>query len=75
MTWIMRGVGFVLLCAALLGATPATLANDTASEAANVVALIEKMFPKSTVIGDKETDGATPAWPVYQLNQVIGYAY
>lgn len=37
--------------------------------------LIEEMFPKSTVIGDKEAQATIPAWPVYQLNQIIGYAY
>lgn len=37
--------------------------------------LIEKMFPKSTRIGEKVVEGGIPAWPVYQLNQVIGYAY
>ncbi len=47
----------------------------TRAEGGNLVHLIETMFPKSTVIGAKEIDAPIPAWPVYQLGQVIGYAY
>ncbi|MEO1081270.1 MAG: 4Fe-4S binding protein [Pseudomonadota bacterium] len=76
LTYIMRCAGLALLLAAVL-VTPVTLADDdnVGEAGSGVVALVEKMFPKSTVIGDKETDAVTPAWPVYQLNQVIGYAY
>ncbi len=70
----------LFLTCLMLVLTPArsALAADderAATEGSGVIALIEKMFPRSTVIGEKESDAATPAWPVYQLNQVIGYAY
>lgn len=37
--------------------------------------LIQTMFPKATVIGDKTADPAAPLRPVYQLNEIIGYAF
>ena len=38
-------------------------------------ALIQGMFPKATLIADKDQLGPFPAWTVYQLNEVIGYAF
>ncbi|MGI9284966.1 MAG: hypothetical protein ACR2P1_06225 [Pseudomonadales bacterium] len=35
--------------------------------------LIKELIPKVTVIGDK--DEVFPVWPVYQLNELIGYAF
>ncbi len=35
--------------------------------------LIKQLFPKATVIGEKEKD--FPVWPIYQLNELIGYAF
>ncbi|NHN39758.1 4Fe-4S binding protein [Pseudomaricurvus alcaniphilus] len=34
---------------------------------------IQAIFPSATVIGAKQQ--ATPVWPVYQLNELIGYAF
>ncbi|MCY0963690.1 NosR/NirI family protein [Parathalassolituus penaei] len=36
-------------------------------------AWIQELFPKATRIEDKQTD--FPVYPVYQLNQLLGYAY
>lgn len=65
--------GCVLLVFLLL-----TSLAPQAQEAAgggNLLSLIGGMFPKATVIGDKEVDAPVPAWPIYQLNELIGYAY
>ena len=62
----------VVVC---LFVSSALSAADTPEEPADLKHLIERMFPKSTVIGDKETGVSVPTWPVYQLNQIIGYAY
>jgi NosR/NirI family nitrous oxide reductase transcriptional regulator len=70
-----------LLCQLLLALVLALPASPSLAQAEDnagndsIAGLIEKMFPKATVIGEKETDAATPAWPVFQLNQIIGYAY
>ncbi len=34
---------------------------------------ILRLFPKATVIGDKQT--SPPVWPVYQLQELIGYVF
>ncbi len=34
---------------------------------------ILELFPKATVIGDKQT--SPPVWPVYQLQELIGYVF
>ena len=65
----------VLLLAAMVTTSWASADENTGAPAADLAHLIERMFPKSTAIGDKEIDAATPAWPVYQLNRIIGYAY
>ena len=69
----------LLLCAA--GALAAGLAEGAANPGAgpdsesDPLALIQRMFPEATRIGDKDDSGSIPAWPVYQVTQVIGYAY
>ncbi len=35
--------------------------------------LLKELFPKATVIGEKEKD--LPVWSIYQLNELIGYAF
>lgn len=35
--------------------------------------VIEELFPSATVIGEKQED--VPVWPVYQLQELLGYAY
>ncbi|MEE4279227.1 MAG: 4Fe-4S binding protein [Halieaceae bacterium] len=62
----------MLVVAAIV--SPGLEARDEPGDA-GITSLIQTMFPKATVIGDKEVDAGTPAWPVYQLNEVIGYAY
>ncbi len=49
--------------------------SETDTPVADFKPIIERMFPKSTVVGDKETDTPIPAWPVYQLSRTLGYAY
>jgi len=75
--WSARSLlcGLLLAVVLAVAGVAAAATADSTDTGDGVVALIEKMFPKATVIGDKETDAATPAWPVYQLNQIIGYAY
>lgn len=36
---------------------------------------IQNMFPQATRIGAKDYSASIPAWPVYQVTQIIGYAY
>ncbi|SFR59518.1 NosR/NirI family transcriptional regulator, nitrous oxide reductase regulator [Marinobacter daqiaonensis] len=36
-------------------------------------AIIHQLFPSATVIGEKQKD--FPVWPVYQLQELLGYAY
>ncbi len=59
-----------LLLLALLwlqsGSTMATLAD-------NELAMVRDLFPKATRIDDKLAD--FPVYPVYQLQQLLGYAY
>ena len=66
-----------LLAAFALGMCGAWAGDEVGADtdATDLSHLIKTLFPKSTVIGEKETNAATPAWPVYQLNQIIGYAY
>jgi NosR/NirI family nitrous oxide reductase transcriptional regulator len=37
--------------------------------------LIQQIFPSATVVADKDMQQAVPVWVVYQLNEVIGYAF
>lgn len=46
-----------------------------ATENSSLEAMINDMFPSATVIGEKTTNEAVPAWPVYQLSELIGYAF
>ena len=34
---------------------------------------IQQLFPKATVIGEKQAD--YPVYPVYQLQELLGYAF
>ena len=63
---------YKLLCLVLLllipfKAIPISLAEQDLPQ------LIQEIFPKATVIGEKEKD--YPVWPVYQLQELLGYAY
>jgi NosR/NirI family nitrous oxide reductase transcriptional regulator len=49
--------------------------SSLANEASNIQQLIKELFPKATVIGEKDKEQKVPVWPVYQLNEVIGYAF
>ncbi len=73
---------FAALClgffsSAFTGVHEAAAAEESAAagQAVDITHLIKELFPKSTAIGEKESTGATPAWPVYQLGRIIGYAY
>lgn len=47
--------------------------NDTPNQQNTLTPQIKTLFPKSTRIGDKQTD--LPVYPVYQLDQLLGYAW
>ena len=53
--------------------------SDATHNASNINTLekntlpISQLFPKNTRIGDKQTD--LPVYPVYQLDQLLGYAW
>jgi len=55
-----------VLCLFLVPAALAELSDDRR-------ALIQDLFPSATVIGEKQED--VPVWPVYQLQELLGYAY
>ncbi|MFV0279087.1 MAG: 4Fe-4S binding protein [Parahaliea sp.] len=46
-----------------------------AGEAPAVEELIRDMFPQATLVGEKTAGDPIPLWPVYQLNELIGYAF
>lgn len=71
----MRVLTTLTLVAACSWGALTSAADSVDAPAAEPRDLIQAMFPKATVIGDKEIDATTPAWPVYQLNELIGYAY
>lgn len=83
-TFLTRLLGIVLyilltVASALGGAaglgSVAVAQESTEPGTAKPTQLIEAMFPKATTIGEKELAASVPAWPVYQLNELIGYAY
>lgn len=45
------------------------------NEQSGVEEIIQQIFPKATVIGEKEDGTSVPVWPVYQLGELIGYAF
>lgn len=59
-----------LLIFSLLLSTP--LHAESTPEA---VAIIQQIFPKATVIGERNVELSVPTWPVYQLDDLIGYAF
>ena len=74
----LRALALLLCAAGALAAGPAEgAANPGAGpdSESDPLALIQRMFPEATRIGDKDDSGSIPAWPVYQVTQVIGYAY
>ena len=79
----LRALGLLLcaaglaLCAAgaALGAAAAAADRSERSAEPDPVQLIQRMFPQATRIGDKDYSRSIPVWPVYQVTQLIGYAY
>jgi len=67
----MRSLYRTCLLAVLLLFAPLSFGNDQQV----TEQLIQAMFPKATVIGDKTHKAPVPVRPVYQLNEVIGYAF
>ena len=60
---LLAGIMLVLLCLCL----------STASAQEADALPIDKLFPKLTRIGEKQT--AMPVYPVYQLSELLGYAW
>ena len=63
----------IKLPALLLALFVPLLSWQTVAANAERDVLIKELFPKATVIGEKEED--FPVWPIYQLNELIGYAF
>ena len=60
-------LGLLLVLLIPLKASPISFVEEDLPQ------LIQEIFPRATVIGEKEKD--YPVWPVYQLQELLGYAY
>ena len=64
-TAFLRLLFFISLCISAFTANAEEVSiNDS---------LIQSIFPKATLIGDKQTD--VPVQPVYQLQELLGYVF
>jgi NosR/NirI family nitrous oxide reductase transcriptional regulator len=57
----------VLICNGIFSLTQVKADTQVTPE------LIQEIFPKATVIGDKQQD--YPVYPIYQLQELLGYAF
>ena len=63
----------LLSLASLPSATMANGQDDQAAPSDTISGMIQQLFPKATRIEPKQQD--YPVYPVYQLNELLGYAY